>query len=104
VAVYLISLAALTSAVAIAIFALLPRERMMLGIAYVRRFPTGSEVAKAPVMVQGETMRGLIDTLAADRSLNQQIARWVFRAFVLLFFGLLLVALEAAVIAIRNVA
>jgi hypothetical protein len=104
VAVYLTSLGALAMAVAIAIFALLPRERMMLGIAYVQRFPMRSEIVKAPVVVQGETMRGLIETLAADRSLNQRIARWVFRAFVLLFVGLLLVALEAAIVAVRNVA
>jgi hypothetical protein len=103
VVVYLSSLCALALAVAIAIFVLLPRERMMLGMAYVHRFPTRSEVAKAPVTVQGETMRGLVETLGADRSMNQRSARWVFRAFVLLFLGLLLVSVEAAVVAVRSV-
>jgi hypothetical protein len=102
--IYLASLGALAAAVAVAIWVLLPRERLMLGIAYVERFPLLSEVVKPQVLVRGETMRGLVETLAAERTLNQRNARWVFWAFILLFLGLLLVALEAAIVAIRNVA
>ena len=49
---------------------LLPREYLALGIDYLRRFPTWSEVLTPPEQVRGETMRGLVEAIARERVAN----------------------------------
>jgi hypothetical protein len=99
---YLVSLVALAGTIAVAIFVLLPRGRVTLGMAYIESFPTWSEITKPPEQVRGETMRGLVAALAHDRALNERDARRVFAAFLMLFVGLTLVAAEAAISAIAE--
>jgi hypothetical protein len=99
---YLLGLVSLVASVAVAVLVLLPRQRQMFSISYLDRLPTRPEVAKAPEEVQGEAMRGLIAALKTDRDLNRRNAQRVFRGFLLLFFGLSTVAVEAAVVAVNG--
>jgi hypothetical protein len=101
-ALYLVSLLALVSSLAVAVWALLPRKRRVLGATYLARFPTWSEIVKAPEEVQGEAMRGLIDGCERDRELNHRNAQRVFAGFILLAVGLFAVALEAMIVAING--
>jgi hypothetical protein len=103
-AVFLGSLGSLLVAVGLGVAALLPREYLTLGMAYVRRFPTWSEILKPPEQVRGETMRGLIEAMAREREANATKARLVKWAFVLLVVGLGLIALEASTLAIEEAA
>lgn len=102
-ALYLVSLTALVSSLAVAVWALLPQKRHVLGATYLARFPTWSEIAKTPEEVQGEAMQGLIRTLERDREVNHQTARRVFAGFILLAVGLFAVALEAMIVAVNGV-
>lgn len=97
---FLASLASLIATIALAVFVLLPRGRPTLGLAYLERFPSWAEITKAPEQVRGETMSGLVATLESLRAQNERDARRLFAAFVLLFLGLALVSVEAAVSAI----
>jgi hypothetical protein len=96
-ALFLASLASLVTTIALALFILLPRGRATLGLGYLERFPSWSEVTKAPEQVRGETMSGLVATLRSLRRQNERDARFLFAAFLFLFVGLALVATEAAV-------
>lgn len=93
------SLLALVFSVFFAVVALLPREYLTLGIAYMQRFPTWSEIRKEPEEVRGETMRGLIQALAREREANDQKVRLVKWGFLSLLAGLMLIAGEAATLA-----
>lgn len=101
--VFWLALLALVISVGLAVFALFPREYLTLGIAYLRRFPTWSEIRKTPEAVRGETMRGLIQAIARERDANDRKAQLVKSAFVFLLIGLLLIAGEAATLASRGV-
>lgn len=102
-ALFCAGLAALVLCVGLAVYALLPTEHLTLGADYLERFPTWSEVVKAPIQVRGETMRGLIAAIARERSINDGKAGIVRRAFLALLAGLLLIAAEAATLAGRGV-
>lgn len=96
-------LAALVGSVAFAVWALFPREYLTLGMAYLQRFPTWSEILKPPEQVRGDAMRGLIEAIARERDANEVKARAVKRGFGLLGIGLLLIAVEASTLAAREV-
>ena len=100
VVLFLGGLASLMAAVGFAIYALLPREYLMLDMDYIRRFPTWSQIFEPPEVVRGETMQGLIVALASERDLNRAKAEHVRRAFIALGVGLLLVAAEATTLAV----
>jgi hypothetical protein len=89
--------------VVVAITALFPREYRTLGIAYLERFPTWSEIRKSPTEVQGTAMRGMIEAVALEREANDAKAEAVKWSFKLLFGGLVLIAAEAATLAIDEV-
>ena len=97
---YTVSLLALVAALAVAVWALLPQKRQVFGASYLARFPEWSQISKAPELVQGEAMRGLLAGLESDRELNHRNARRVFVGFVLLAVGLFAVAVEAMIAAI----
>jgi hypothetical protein len=99
VLLFVAGLVALLAAVSVAVVVLFPREHLSLGMAYLKRFPTSGEIRKPPEQVQGATMRGLV----RERDLNQRKARLVRWAFVLLLVGLVLIASEAATLALRTV-
>jgi hypothetical protein len=102
VLVFLAALAALVASVGLAVRALFPREYLTLGMEYLRRFPTWSEILKPPEQVRGETMRGLVAAIGRERRANAVKAQSVRWAFVCLAVGLALIAIEAATLAITE--
>lgn len=101
--VYVVALAALTGAIALAVLVLLPEEQLNLGAAYLEGFPTSSEILKPPEQVRGETMLTLIQAAAREREVNNAKSKHVRRAFVLLLLGLGFVAGEAVILAAEQV-
>ena len=101
-ALYTLSLLSLVAALGVAVWALLPQKRQVFGAAYLASFPEWSQIVKAPELVQGEAMRGLLAGLKTDRELNHRNAQRVFAGFVLLGAGLLAVALEALIAAFEG--
>ncbi len=89
------ALVLLGTAVVLAVIVLLPREYLTLGIDYLRRFPTWSEIVKAPEQVRGETMRTLIRAIAREREGNDAKARLVGWAYIALAAALVLTIAEA---------
>jgi hypothetical protein len=89
------TLVLLGAAVGLAVLVLLPREYLTLGIDYLRRFLTWSEILKAPEQVRGETMRGLIEAIAREREANDSKARLVRGAYLALAAALVLAIAEA---------
>ena len=102
-ALFTAGLLALVLTVALSVKALRPKEYVTLGMAYLRRFPTWSEILKPPEQARGETMRGVIEAIARERDVNDRKARTVKHAFVLLVVGLACIAAEAATLAWRDV-
>jgi hypothetical protein len=100
---FLGGLSALVLAVALSVADLFPREYLSLGMAYLERFPTWSEIRKSPEQVRGETMRGLIVAIAREREANEQKGRFLRCGFCLLVAGLVLIAVEAGTLAVRTV-
>ena len=92
-------LMALVLAVDLAVSALLPGEHLNRGIAYLEQFPMWSEIRKPQAQVRGETMRTLIKAIARERGLNDRKAALIRSAFLLLFVGLVLLAVQAATLA-----
>ena len=86
-----------------AVQALSPKEYVSLGMEYLERLPTWSEILKRPEDVRGEAAQGVIVAVARERRTNDlkvdQI-RWAFR---LLLLGLGLITIEAATLAGREV-
>ena len=101
---YLGGLAALVSAAALGARVLLPKETETLAMAYLDRFPNWSEILKPPETVQGETMAGLIEAVAKERSINRLKAHDVRRAFLFLLGGLALVLIEGVTLVVVEVA
>jgi hypothetical protein len=102
IGLYVAGLVTLTLAVAAAVVALVPKEHLGLGMAYLERFPKWSEILKDPVQVRGETMAGLVEAIAIERALNRTKANLVRWAFLLLLVGLAFVVAEASILGIRS--
>ena len=102
-ALFLAALASLAGSVLMAVQALSPKEYVSLGMEYLERLPTWSEILKRPEDVRGEAAQGVIVAVARERRTNDlkvdQI-RWAFR---LLLLGLGLITIEAATLAGREV-
>jgi hypothetical protein len=103
VLLYVAGLGLLVASIGLSMLVLLPKEQLTLGLDYLRRFPKWSEILKPPEQVRGEVMRGLVEALARERTLNRDKARRVRQAFKCLFFGLLFVTAEAAILAFERV-
>jgi hypothetical protein len=99
---YTSGLAALATAVGIAVAVLFPKEQLTLGIAFLRRFTTWSESLRSPEDVRGETMAGLIEAIARERVLNRQKTFMVRAALLLLLAGLASIAVDAAIVSQRS--
>ncbi len=96
-------LVTLVAAVASSVRALWPREYLTLGTAYIRRFPTWSEILKPAEQVRGETMRTLVEAIIRERAVSDDKLKWLRLSFVLLLVGLGLVAAEGATLAVEEV-
>jgi hypothetical protein len=101
--VFCIGLAALVLSVALAVRALLMSEYVTLGFAYVRGFPTWGEMVKPPDQLRGETMRGLVQSVARGRRVNDRTDGTLRKAFLALLLGLVLIAAEAGILAATSV-
>jgi hypothetical protein len=97
-ALFALGLFLLVCAVAASVWVLLPKEQLMLGIAYLERFTKWSEILKPPVQVNGETMAGLIEAVALERRVNRRKATAVRWAFLFLLAGLAATAADAAIV------
>lgn len=83
------SLAALLATVVSAIFGVLrPREFATIAMSEVHRYPLPEYIEQPRVMVQGTTLRGLVDALATERSKNSRKARALGLSYVFLASGL----------------
>jgi hypothetical protein len=102
-ALFVAALGAVVLSVVFGVVALFPREHFSLGIAYLERFPTWSEIRKEAAEVRGETLRTLVEAVSREREANHHKARWVRWSFVLLLAGLVLIATEGATLATRMV-
>lgn len=100
--VYVAGLGLLVASIGLSMLVLLPKEQLTLGLDYLRRFPKWSQILKLPEQVRGEVMRGLIEALARERKLNRDKARRVRWAFICLFFGLVSVTAQAAILALER--
>jgi hypothetical protein len=88
----------LVCAIGTSVWVLLPKEQLMLGVAYLERFTKWSEILKPRVQVQGETMAGLVEAIALERRVNRRKAQAVRWAFLFLLAGLAATASDAAIV------
>jgi hypothetical protein len=102
-ALFAFGLLLLVLSIAAAVWVLLPKEQLMLGVAYLERFPKWAEILKPRVQVQGETMTGLIEAIAQERRVNRKKAMAVRFAFILLLAGLAITAADAAMVTADSV-
>jgi hypothetical protein len=97
-ALFALGLFFLVAATALSVWVLLPKEHLMLGVAYLDGFTKLPETVKPRVQVQGETMAGLVAAIALERRGNRGKARGVRWAFVSLLAGLAISAAGAAIV------
>jgi hypothetical protein len=93
----------LSASVLDAVRVLLPKEHLSLGMEYLRRFPTWSEILKSPETVRGETMKGLVVAIGRERAINRRKARRLTRALGFLLGGVGAVILEALILGATEV-
>lgn len=85
--------------VAIALWGLLwPRSYDTISMEEIARYPYPEFVFAERVMVQGRTMRGLIEGLASERKRNARKAFWLKWAYSTLSLGLVAVAVSALIL------
>jgi len=102
-AIFIVGLVPFVASVGLAISALMPREYLTLGMAYIRRLPTWSEILKQPEQVRGDAMRGLVEAIAVERNTNRAKVRSIRWSLRLLFAGLVLITVEAATLGVNEV-
>jgi hypothetical protein len=82
--------------VATAVFGVLwPRSFDTISMEEIRRYPYPEFVYERKVMIQGRTLRGLIEALASERDRNSRKAVALKWAYALLVVALALVAISA---------
>jgi hypothetical protein len=97
--VLVVALIALVGTIAVVVFGLLwPRSYDTIAMEEIERYPLQEFVFERRAMVQGRTMRGLIEALASERSRNAAKAKALKLAYLLLGAGLALVALSASIL------
>jgi hypothetical protein len=91
-------LMALTACVGMAVWGvLLPTEGSVVSLAEVERYPLPEFVAAEKVLVQGRTMRGLIEALSSKRRGNNRKATRLALAYGLLASGIAFLATQAII-------
>jgi hypothetical protein len=100
---FVAALAVLGTAVVEAVRALEPKEYLALGTAFLERLPTWSVVLRPPEHIRGETVRGLIESIAQERRANDAKADRITSAFRFLLFGLGLLIAEAITLGMEGV-
>ena len=95
---YAAGLALLVSAIGIAVWVLLPKEQLTLGMAYLERFTKWSELLRRPEEVRGDVMKTLLEAIARERKTNRRKATAVRWSFLILASGLAFTAADAAIV------
>jgi hypothetical protein len=97
------SLAALLVTILTAIFGVLrPREFATIAMSEVARYPLPEYVERPRVMVQGTTLRGLVDALATERHKNSRKANALGLAYLSLAAGLTGVSALAGILGFHS--
>ncbi len=89
----------ITSVIVVVLRVLAPQSYRNIAMAEVSRYALPEFVNQDKVMVEGRTMRGLIDALASERDRNDRKARALRCAYILLVVGLFLIAGDAVILA-----
>ncbi len=97
------ALVSLGGSVLMAVRALSPKEYASLGIEYLERLPTWTEILKRREDVRGEAAQGVIVAVAREQRTNDGKVDQIRWAFCLLVLGLALITVEAATLAAREV-
>lgn len=93
--------ALLTSLAFAVVKVLLPQESAAIAMSTIEKYPNLEYVSQPRVMVQGETLRGLIGALAKDRERNSSKATWLRRAYIALLVGIVALIVFAAILGIE---
>jgi hypothetical protein len=101
IVVFVAALGVLVASVIIVVVRVLaPVSYRNIAMSEISRYALPEFVQQEKVMVEGRTMRGLIDALASERDRNDRKARSLGRAYNLLVAALCLVAGEAIILAL----
>jgi hypothetical protein len=99
-----LSLLALLGTVATSVVGvLIPKEYATIAMSEVARYPLPEFVRRRRVMVQGSTLRGLVDALASERKKNSAKSRALGWAYRQLLAGLLGVTTLAVILGLHAV-
>ena len=93
--------ALLTSLALAVVKVLLPQESAAIAMSTIEKYPTWEYISQPRVMVQGETLHGLIGALAKDRERNSAKATWLRRAYVALLVGIASLIVFAGILGIE---
>jgi hypothetical protein len=93
--------ALLTSLALAVVKVLLPQESAAIAMSTIEKYPNWEYISQPRVMVQGETLHGLIGALAKDRERNSSKATWLRRAYIALLVGVASLTVFAAILGIE---
>lgn len=97
-----VAFAALLTSLAVAVVKiLLPQESAAIAMSTIEKYPTWEYISRSKVMVQGETLHGLIGALAKDRERNSSKATWLRWAYVALLVGVVFLLVFACILGIE---
>jgi hypothetical protein len=100
---YLVSIAALASAGALALFgALRPRDRYVVEAAEVKALATSAWLSKGKTAIEGALLTSLGEAFEHDRRLNDERARYASHASAALLVGIVGTAALAATLGLRE--
>jgi hypothetical protein len=102
VGLHIAALTALGAAVVESVRALEPKEYLALGSAFLERLPAWSVILEPPEHIRGETVRGLIVSIARERRANDAKADRITSAFRFLLLGLGLLIAAATTLGIEE--
>lgn len=98
VVLFIVGLSVLVAAVAAAVWALLPKERRFLGLAYLESLTRWPQLMRNATEVRGDLAVTLCGTVIVERAANRRKTLAVRTAFMLLCLGLALIAAEVSIV------
>src|SRR5262245_38438529 len=101
VAFYVAGAALLAAAAAASLSVLLPASFFTIATTEIERYPFPPFVSMEKVMLQGRTLRGLIEAVKQERAVNRRKAQRVRIAVFLLALGLFCVLGQALILALH---
>jgi hypothetical protein len=92
----------LLGAVAAAVWALLPKERRVLGLAYLDWLTRWPQLMRGRTEIEGDLAVTLLATIAVERAANRRKMLAVRASFTLLFLGLAVIAAGASIVSLAT--